>query len=80
MLIDCCRRFRWIARWIIFAARVENLSKRARRTSLRNGTAAIETIEHCLAAARGLGGISGARTKRAYAHYAEQVKKEAASA
>jgi UDP-3-O-[3-hydroxymyristoyl] N-acetylglucosamine deacetylase/3-hydroxyacyl-[acyl-carrier-protein] dehydratase len=35
-------------------ARLENLSKRARRTSLRNGTAAIETIEHCLAAARGL--------------------------
>lgn len=36
------------------AARVENLSKRARRTSLRNGTAAIETVEHCLAAVRGL--------------------------
>jgi UDP-3-O-[3-hydroxymyristoyl] N-acetylglucosamine deacetylase/3-hydroxyacyl-[acyl-carrier-protein] dehydratase len=36
------------------AARLENLSKRARRTSLRNGTAAIETVEHCLAAARGL--------------------------
>ena len=35
-------------------ARLENLSKRARRTSLRNGTAAIETIEHCLAAVRGL--------------------------
>lgn len=37
------------------AARVENLSKRARRTSLRNGTASIETVEHCLAAAHGLG-------------------------
>lgn len=36
------------------AARLENLSKRARRTSLRNGTASIETVEHCLAAARGL--------------------------
>jgi UDP-3-O-[3-hydroxymyristoyl] N-acetylglucosamine deacetylase / 3-hydroxyacyl-[acyl-carrier-protein] dehydratase len=36
-------------------ARVENLSKRARRTSLRNGTASIETIEHCLAAVRGMG-------------------------
>jgi UDP-3-O-[3-hydroxymyristoyl] N-acetylglucosamine deacetylase/3-hydroxyacyl-[acyl-carrier-protein] dehydratase len=36
------------------AARLENLSKRARRTSIRNGTAAIETVEHCLAAARGL--------------------------
>ncbi|MCK4342803.1 MAG: UDP-3-O-[3-hydroxymyristoyl] N-acetylglucosamine deacetylase [Phycisphaerae bacterium] len=37
------------------AARLENLTKRARRTSLRNGTAAIETVEHCLAATRGLG-------------------------
>lgn len=36
------------------AARLENLTKRARRTSLRNGTAAIETVEHCLAAVRGL--------------------------
>jgi UDP-3-O-[3-hydroxymyristoyl] N-acetylglucosamine deacetylase / 3-hydroxyacyl-[acyl-carrier-protein] dehydratase len=35
-------------------ARLDNLSKRARRTSLRNGTAAIETVEHCLAAVRGL--------------------------
>jgi len=37
------------------AARIENLSKRARRTSLKNGTIAIETVEHCLAAAHGLG-------------------------
>ncbi len=36
-------------------ALLENLTKRARRTSLRNGTAAIETVEHCLAAVRGLG-------------------------
>ncbi len=36
-------------------AHVDNLTKRARRTSLRNGTAAIETVEHCLAAIRGLG-------------------------
>lgn len=36
------------------AARLENLTKRARRTSLRNGSAAIETVEHCLAAVRGL--------------------------
>lgn len=36
-------------------ALVENLTKRARRTSLRNGTASIETVEHCLAAIRGLG-------------------------
>ncbi len=37
------------------AARVENVSKRARRTSLRNGTVAVETVEHCLAACTGLG-------------------------
>jgi UDP-3-O-[3-hydroxymyristoyl] N-acetylglucosamine deacetylase/3-hydroxyacyl-[acyl-carrier-protein] dehydratase len=37
------------------AARVENVSKRARRTSLRNGTVAIETVEHCLSACIGLG-------------------------
>lgn len=36
------------------AARIENLTKRARRTALRNGTASIETVEHCLAAVRGL--------------------------
>jgi UDP-3-O-[3-hydroxymyristoyl] N-acetylglucosamine deacetylase/3-hydroxyacyl-[acyl-carrier-protein] dehydratase len=35
-------------------ARIENLTKRARRTALRNGTVAIETVEHCLAAACGL--------------------------
>lgn len=37
------------------AACVENVSKRVRRTSLRNGTAAIETVEHCLSACAGLG-------------------------
>jgi UDP-3-O-[3-hydroxymyristoyl] N-acetylglucosamine deacetylase/3-hydroxyacyl-[acyl-carrier-protein] dehydratase len=37
------------------AARIENVSKRARRTSLRNGTVAIETVEHCLGACSGLG-------------------------
>lgn len=37
------------------AAVVENVSKRARRTSLRNGTVAIETVEHCLGACAGLG-------------------------
>ena len=36
------------------SARLENLTKRARRTSLRNGTLAVETVEHCLAAIRGL--------------------------
>jgi len=37
------------------AALVENVSKRARRTSLRNGTLSIETVEHCLSACAGLG-------------------------
>ncbi|HEY3244551.1 MAG TPA: UDP-3-O-acyl-N-acetylglucosamine deacetylase [Phycisphaerae bacterium] len=37
------------------AASVANVSKRARRTSLRNGTLAIETVEHCLSACLGLG-------------------------
>ncbi|MCH8880962.1 MAG: UDP-3-O-[3-hydroxymyristoyl] N-acetylglucosamine deacetylase [Planctomycetes bacterium] len=36
-------------------ARVENVSKRDRRTSIRNGTTAIETIEHCLSACTGMG-------------------------
>jgi len=36
------------------AARIDNLSKRARRTSLKNGTVTIETVEHCLAALRAL--------------------------
>ena len=34
---------------------VGNVTKRARRTSIRNGTLAIETVEHCLAALHGLG-------------------------
>ncbi len=37
------------------AAKVENVTKRARRTSIQNGTAAIETVEHCLSACTGLG-------------------------
>ncbi len=37
------------------AARVENVSKRMRRTSLRNGMVAIETVEHVLSACGGLG-------------------------
>ncbi len=40
---------------IRIAARVENVSKRARRTSLQNGTVTIETVEHCLSACSGLG-------------------------
>ncbi|MHC4234396.1 MAG: UDP-3-O-acyl-N-acetylglucosamine deacetylase [Planctomycetota bacterium] len=36
-------------------ARVENVAKRARRTSLRNGTVSVETVEHCLSACSGLG-------------------------
>lgn len=39
---------------ISIKADIVNLSKRARRTSLRNGTVAIETVEHCLSAIRGL--------------------------
>ena len=34
---------------------VDNVAKRLRRTSIRNGTVQIETIEHCLAAITGLG-------------------------
>ncbi len=33
----------------------ENITRRPRRTSLRNGTVAVETVEHCLAAVSGLG-------------------------
>ncbi len=36
-------------------ARVENVAKRLRRTSIRNGTVQIETIEHCMSALAGLG-------------------------
>lgn len=36
-------------------AHVSNVAKRARRTSLHNGTWAIETVEHCLAALHGMG-------------------------
>ncbi len=36
-------------------ARIEAVSKRARRSSLQNGAAAIETVEHCLSACAGLG-------------------------
>lgn len=37
------------------AARPENITKRLRRTALRNGTVAVETVEHCLAAIAGMG-------------------------
>ncbi|NLE28240.1 MAG: UDP-3-O-[3-hydroxymyristoyl] N-acetylglucosamine deacetylase [Phycisphaerae bacterium] len=36
-------------------ARPENIARRPRRTSLRNGTLGVETVEHCLAAISGLG-------------------------
>jgi UDP-3-O-[3-hydroxymyristoyl] N-acetylglucosamine deacetylase / 3-hydroxyacyl-[acyl-carrier-protein] dehydratase len=36
-------------------ARPENITRRPRRTSLRNGTLAVETVEHCMAAISGLG-------------------------
>ncbi len=34
--------------------RVDNLAKRNRRSAVKNGTVSIETVEHCLAAVRGL--------------------------
>jgi len=43
------------SRPIRIPARVEAVTKRARRTSLQNGTVAIETVEHCLSACAGLG-------------------------
>ncbi len=39
---------------VAIPARLENLTKRARRSSLKNGTVEVETVEHCLAAVRGL--------------------------
>ena len=36
-------------------ARIDHLTKRSRRSSLRNGTVSIETVEHCLAAICALG-------------------------
>ncbi|MBL8878681.1 MAG: UDP-3-O-[3-hydroxymyristoyl] N-acetylglucosamine deacetylase [Phycisphaerales bacterium] len=36
-------------------ARIENVTAKPRRTSLRNGVAEVHTVEHCLAAIRGLG-------------------------
>jgi len=36
-------------------AHVSNVTKRSRRTALKNGTLAVETVEHCLAALYGLG-------------------------
>ncbi len=39
---------------IAIPCRLENLTKRARRTSIKNGSASVETIEHCMAAVRGL--------------------------
>jgi len=37
------------------AARLENVTKRARRTSLGNGAVSVEAVEHCLSACAGLG-------------------------
>jgi len=36
-------------------AHVRNVTKRARRSAIRNGTYAVETVEHCMAALHGLG-------------------------
>lgn len=43
------------SRPIRIPARVEAVTKRARRTSLQNGSVSIETVEHCLSACAGLG-------------------------
>lgn len=40
---------------IAIPVHLDNLTKRDRRSSLRNGTVTIETVEHCLAAIRGVG-------------------------
>ena len=40
---------------IRIAACVDNVAKRLRRTSIRNGSVQIETIEHCMSALAGLG-------------------------
>ncbi len=40
---------------VAIEALVSNVSKRSRRTALKNGTVAIETVEHCLGACSGLG-------------------------
>ena len=45
---------------VVIPARVLAVAPRGRRTTLRNGTVAIETVEHCLAAVNGLG-IDNAR-------------------
>src|SRR5665213_2948625 len=37
------------------AATVHNVSRRPRRTCLKNGTLQVETVEHCMAALAGLG-------------------------
>jgi len=39
---------------IRIAARVDNVLNRPRRTTLKNGTVAIDTVEHCLSACAGL--------------------------
>ncbi|HOW19583.1 MAG TPA: UDP-3-O-acyl-N-acetylglucosamine deacetylase, partial [Phycisphaerae bacterium] len=36
-------------------AKVDNVAKRARRTTLANGSLSVETVEHCLSACAGLG-------------------------
>jgi UDP-3-O-[3-hydroxymyristoyl] N-acetylglucosamine deacetylase/3-hydroxyacyl-[acyl-carrier-protein] dehydratase len=39
---------------VTIPALVQNVAKRARRTTLQNGTASVETVEHCMAALHGL--------------------------
>ena len=44
-----------LGRAVRIPALVSNITKRARRSSLRNGADSIETIEHCMSALNGLG-------------------------
>lgn len=44
-----------LGRSVPIPALVSNITKRARRSTLRNGADAIETVEHCMSALHGLG-------------------------
>jgi UDP-3-O-[3-hydroxymyristoyl] N-acetylglucosamine deacetylase/3-hydroxyacyl-[acyl-carrier-protein] dehydratase len=44
-----------LARPVRIPALVQHVTKRSRRTAIRNGADAVETIEHCMAAIAGLG-------------------------
>jgi UDP-3-O-[3-hydroxymyristoyl] N-acetylglucosamine deacetylase/3-hydroxyacyl-[acyl-carrier-protein] dehydratase len=44
-----------LARPVRIPALIQHITKRSRRSALRNGADSIETIEHCMAALRGMG-------------------------